>query len=412
MRTRVVVTGMGAISPLGHSLQATWEQVLAGKSGIRTIERLVKAGLKTQFGGEVKDFDPVARFGSKDARRMARCVQFAHVAAEEALQQSGLQVTDDNRDRIGLLVGTGIGGVDVLIQNAEVMAERGASRISAMMVPMMLPDSAAGQLAITFGLRGPNFAVTTACATGTNALGEASELIRRGAADVMLAGGAEACLHPLIVGGFSNMGALAERNDDPQAACRPFDKDRSGFVASEGSAILVLESEAHALARGATILGEILGYGQSNDAYHISAPAENGSGAAICMRLALQNAGVQADQIDYVNAHGTSTYLNDKSETAALKAVLGEHAYKVAISSTKSMHGHTLGAAGALESALTFKAIAAGFVPPTINYTTPDPVCDLDYVPNQARKLQVRRAMKNSFGFGGHNACLILGSYD
>jgi 3-oxoacyl-[acyl-carrier-protein] synthase II len=411
MGPRIVITGMGCISPLGNDAPTTWEAVIAGKSGVGPITHFDASAHETRIAAEVKGFDAVARLGRKEARRMDRYTQFAVVATQEALTHAGLTITDDNRDRIGVFIGTGIGGISTLMAETEVYREKGPRRVSPFLVPMMLPDAAGGQVAITFGMRGPNLGLISACATGTNAIGEAAEVIRRGAADVMIAGGAEAAIIPIAMAGFNVMGAISTRNDDPERASRPFDKQRDGFVAGEGGAVLVLESEAHAQARGATIYGEIVGYGVTNDAYHMSAPAENGAGAAVCMRLALQQSGLEPKDIDYLNAHGTSTLLNDKSETAAVKTVFGEAAYDVPISSTKSMTGHLLGAAGALEAIFCLKAILEGLLPPTINYETPDPECDLDYVPNRRRPKTVRRAMSNSFGFGGHNACLIFGQY-
>ena len=411
MTIRIVITGMGCISPLGRNVQTTWETALAGRSGVGPITHFNAAEHETRIAAEVREFDATAVLGRKEARRMDRYTQFAVAATQEALADSGLKVTEGNRGRVGVFIGTGIGGMGTLLEEAEVYRSRGARRVSPFLIPMMLPDSAGGQVAITFGMRGPNLGVISACATGTNAIGEAAEVIRQGRADAMVAGGAEAALVPVIMAGFNSMGALSTRNDEPTRASRPFDKTRDGFVAGEGSAILILEALEHAQARGARIYGEVLGYGGTNDAYHVSAPLENGAGAVECMRLALAQANLQPQDIDYLNAHGTSTPLNDKSETAAIKTVFGESAYDVAVSSTKSMTGHLLGAAGAVEAVFCLKAILDGQMPPTINYETPDPECDLDYVPNQARAKAVRRTMSNSFGFGGHNACLILGQY-
>ena len=402
---------MGCISPLGNDVPSTWAAALAGQSGAAPITLFDASEHETRFAAEVKGYDAGEKFGRKEARRMDRYTQFAMGATAEAMAHAGLTVTEGNRDRIGVFIGTGIGGVGTLLAEAEVYRTRGARRVSPFLVPMMLPDAAGGQIAISFGMRGPNLGVSSACATGTNTIGEAAEVIRRGAADVMVAGGAEAAILSVALAGFNSMNATSTRNDDPQRASRPFDKDRDGFVPGEGGAVLVLESEAHALARGATIYGEVLGYGVTNDAYHVSAPLENGAGAVTCMRLALAQANLRPQDIDYLNAHGTSTQLNDKSETAAVKTVFGEAAYDLAISSTKSMTGHLLGAAGALEAIFAIKAINDGQLPPTINYETPDPECDLDYVPNTARPKAIQRAMSNSFGFGGHNACIILGSY-
>ncbi len=411
-RNRVVITGLGCISPLGNTLPDTWEAIVAGKSGAGPITLFDARHHKTRFACEVKEFDPAALFGSREARRMDRFCQFAVAAAQEAVQHAGLSITEANRDRIGALVGTGIGGIGTLLEQVDVMREKGPERVSPFLIPMMIADTAAGMIAIRMGIRGPNAAFVTACATGSNAVGEAAEMIRRGAADVMLAGGAEASIVGVAMAGLNVMTALSTRNDDPQAASRPFDKDRDGFVMGEGAAILVLESLEYALARGAEILCEVSGYGTTDDAYHISAPAENGAGAALCMQLALEDAGLNPSEIDYINAHGTSTPLNDKSETAAIKSVFGEHAYRVAISSTKSMTGHLLGASGAVEAALCAEVFRHGIIPATINYTTPDPECDLDYVPNTPRKASPRHIMSNSFGFGGHNATLIFSRYE
>ncbi len=411
MTGRVVITGLGCVSPLGNNVAETWAAALAGKSGVGPITLFDAQDFETRFAAEVKGFDPAALLGRKEARRMDRYTQFAVAAAQQALADAQLEVNEANRDRIGVYLGTGIGGIGSILTEAEVFREKGPRRVSPFLVPMMLPDTAGGQIAIMFGMRGPNLGINSACATGSNTLGEAAEVIRRGAADVMIAGGAEAGIVPLAVAGFCVMGATSTRNDAPEKASRPFDKDRDGFVIGEGGAALVLESEEHAQARGAPILGEVLGYGVTNDAHHISAPLENGLGAVACMRLALKQAQLKPEAIDYLNAHGTSTPLNDKSETAAVKTVFGEKAYDLAISSTKSMTGHLLGAAGALEAIFCVQALLHAILPPTINYETPDPECDLDYVPNQRREKKVRRVMSNSFGFGGHNACLILGQY-
>jgi 3-oxoacyl-[acyl-carrier-protein] synthase II len=409
MNMQIVVTGMGCVSPLGNDVQASWEAAIAGRSGAGPITLFDASEHETRIAAEVKGFDPAATFGRKEARRMDRYTQFAVAATQAALADAGLSVTAENRERIGVFVGTGIGGIGTLLTEAEVYRTRGPRRVSPFLVPMMLPDAAGGQVAITFGMRGPNLGLTSACATGTNAIGEAAEVIRRGAADVMIAGGAEAAIVPVALAGFNSMGAVSTRNDEPTRASRPFDKTRDGFLAGEGGAVVVLESEEHALARGARIYADLLGYGITNDAYHVSAPLENGAGAVVCKRLALQQAGLRPQEIDYLNAHGTSTQLNDKSETAAVKTVFGESAYDLPISSTKSMTGHLLGAAGALEAIFCLKALADGILPPTINYEVPDPECDLDYVPNRARRKAVRRVMSNSFGFGGHNACIIFG---
>lgn len=411
MSTRVVVTGLGCISPVGNDVPTAWEHLLAGQSGVSEITRFDTSEFKTKFAAQVRDFNGAALYGSKEARRMDLFAQFAIAAAQQAVAQAGLQLDEEDRGRIGVIIGTGIGGIGTLFENMQIYMERGPMRVSPFLVPMMLPDTAAAMVAIHMGLRGPNAAVVTACATGTNAVGEAAEMIRRGQADVVLAGGSEAAIVPIAIAGLNVMTALSTRNEDPQRASRPFDRTRDGFVIGEGSAILLLESLDHARQRGAQILAEVSGYGSSNDAFHISAPAENGAGAAACMRAALEDSGLSLESISYINAHGTSTALNDKSETAAIKAVFGEQAYNIPVSSTKSMTGHLLGASGALEALFCVQAIQTGMLPPTINYEFPDPECDLDYVPNTPRRCDVQHAMSNSFGFGGHNATIILSRY-
>jgi 3-oxoacyl-[acyl-carrier-protein] synthase II len=399
---------MGCISPLGNDVPSTWAALLAGKSGVGPITQFDTTGFETRFAAEVKGFDGEALLGRRQSRRMDRYTQFAVVATGQALEAAGLAVESADRDRIGVIIGSGIGGIGTLLHEHRRMIEQGPRRVSPFLVPMMLPDSAAAAIAIIHGLRGPNMAVVTACATGSNAIGEAAEIIRRGAADVMIAGGAEAAIVPVAMAGFNVMDAISRRNDDPERASRPFDRDRDGFVMGEGGAVVVLESEEHAQARGARVLAEVSGYASTDDAFHVSAPAENGAGAALCMRLALDDAGLQPGDIGYINAHGTSTRLNDASETAAIKTVFGERAYDTPVSSTKSMTGHLLGAAGALEALFCILALQDSVLPPTINYQTPDPDCDLDYVPNVKRPKHFRHALSNSFGFGGHNACLVL----
>jgi 3-oxoacyl-[acyl-carrier-protein] synthase II len=411
MRKRVVITGLGCISPIGNDPITLWENLIAGKSGVGRISHYDPSGYRTQIAAEVKGFDGAALFGSREARRMDRFAQFGVAAADQAVRNAGLEITDGNRDRIGVIIGTGIGGLGTLFDQTQVFLERGPSRVSPFLVPMMIPDTAASMTAIHLGLRGPNMAVVTACATGTNAVGEAAEMIRRGQADAVLAGGSEASVVPIAMAALSVMNALSARNDDPERASRPFDRDRDGFVLGEGAAVVVLESLDGARARGARILAEVTGYGSTNDAYHISAPAENGAGAAMSMRQALANAGLDIQSIDYINAHGTSTELNDKSETAAIKTIFGETAYQIPVSSTKSMTGHLLGASGALEALVCVKVLQDQEIPPTINYETPDPDCDLDYVPNTARSAKIKHVMSNSFGFGGHNATIILSRY-
>jgi len=405
---RVVVTGMGCLSPLGNDLDSTWNALLKGTSGVDTITLFDPSDFKTQIAAEVKGFDAKEVLGVRLARRTDRFTQFALVAAEQALKHSGLQVTDHNRDRIGVIFGSGVGGIGAVLDGSEKYLTKGPRRVSPFMVPMMLPDTAPGQTAIEFSLRGPNMSISTACASSANAIGEAAENIKRGAADVVLTGGSEAAIVQIALAGFNVMDAISKRNDDPQSASRPFDLDRDGFIMGEGAAVLVLESFEHASARGATILGELVGYAATNDAFHISAPADNGEGAARCMRLALEDARIAPERIDYINAHGTSTKLNDSSETAAIKTVFGATAYDIPISSTKSMTGHLLGASGALEALFCLNAIQESTLPPTTNYETPDPECDLDYVPNNARSRTLEYVMSNSFGFGGHNASLIF----
>ena len=412
MRTRVVITGLGCVTPLGLNVQETWDALIAGKSGAAPITLFDASDHKTRFAAEVKGFDPSRWMNHRDARRADRYTQFAMAAALQAVDDAGLKVEDGNRDKIGVLIGSGIAGIGTLLSQAALMHERGASRVSPFMVPMMLADTAPGMVAIRLGVRGPNMAVVTACATGSNALGEAAEMIRRGSAEVMIAGGSEAALVKIAMAGMNAMGALSTRNEEPERASRPFDKNRDGFLMGEGAAILVLESLEHAKARGARILAELSGYGATDDAYHISAPSPGGEGAALCMEKALEDAGLAPEEIDYINAHGTSTKLNDASETAAIKKVFGAHAYEMPVSSTKSMTGHLLGASGALEALICTKILNENLLPPTINYETPDPECDLDYVPNEARAASPRHVMSNSFGFGGHNATLIFSRFE
>lgn len=408
MPRRVVITGLGCISPIGNDVQTMWQNVIAGKSGVGPITTYDTAGFKTRIAAEVKGFDGAAQFGAREARRMDRFTQFGLAAALQAVQDARLTIDDSNRDRIGVVIGSAIGGVATIFENFKILEEKGPSRVSPFMVPMMLVDSNPGMIAIQLGVRGPNMAIVTACATGSNAIGESFEIIRRGDADVILAGGSEASILPIAMAGMGVMGALSTRNEDPTGASRPFDLTRDGFVMGEGAGVLVLESLEFALARGARILAEVNGYGLTNDAFHVSAPSENGDGAANCMKMALKKSGLEIDDIDYINAHGTSTPLNDKNETMAIKTVFGEKAYRLPVSSTKSMTGHLLGAAGAVEAVICVKILQYGILPATINYQYPDPECDLDYVPNQARPMKVRRIMSNSFGFGGHNAVLIF----
>jgi len=403
---------MGALTPVGNDVDTMWANLVAGRSGIGPVTHFDASDFQTRIAGELKGFDPFEHLGRKEARRLDRYTQVAMVASRQALEDSGLKITPDNTYRIAVVIGSGVGGVSTIVDEVHVLRDRGPNRTSPFLVPMMLQDTAPGMVAIAYGIRGPNMAVVSACATGANAIGEAAEMIRYGRVDAAIAGSSEAGIIPLAMAGFNAMGAMSRHNEEPERASRPFDKNRDGFVASEGAGVLVLEALDHAQARGAKIHAEVIGYGASADAFHITAPEENGAGAAAAMRMALHQAGLPPGDIDYLNAHGTSTQLNDKSETAAIKTVFGEAAYDVPISSTKSMIGHLLGAGGAVEAIVCVKVLQEGIIPPTINYETPDPDCDLDYVPNTARRKVVRRAMSNSFGFGGHNACLILAAFD
>ena len=405
---RVVVTGMGVVSPLGNDVMTMWEAMLAGQSGVERITRFDPSDLDVQIAAEVRDFDPVALFGRREARRNDRFTLFAMEAARQAIVDANLNFEDGLGSRTGVIVGTGIGGVNTLLANYETLKRSGPRRVSPFMIPMMMPNAASAAVAISYGLTGPNLSVVSACATGSHAIGEAGDIIRRGQSEVMLCGGSEAAITLISVAGFRNMGALSKRNDDPARACRPFDAQRDGFVIGEGAAIVVLESLEHARRRGAHIYAELIGYGATSDASHITAPDEEGHGAARAMSMALQDAGVPPEAVDYINAHGTSTLLNDRMETRAIRKVFGSHADRLAVSSTKSMLGHLMGAAGAVEAVACVKSLETGWVHPTINYEHPDPECDLDYVPNQARQLRPKVAVSNSFGFGGHNGCLIF----
>jgi 3-oxoacyl-[acyl-carrier-protein] synthase II len=405
---RVVVTGLGAITPVGNDVPTMWAALREGGNGVGPITLFDASELQVRFAAEVKDFDPSEHFGHKEARRMDRVVQLALVAAREAIEDAGLTIDASNAAQTGAIIGTGIGGMGTLVGQIRVMDAKGPQRVSPLFVPMMLPDMAAGQIAISFGLKGPNFAVVSACASGTHAIGEAAEMIRRGAARAILCGGCEAVILPIAMAGFSVMRAISSRNDEPERASRPFDAERDGFVLGEGAGMLILESLEHAQQRGARIYGEVVGYGATADAYHITAPDEEGAGAIGAMRMALESGGIRPEEVDYLNAHGTSTPLNDATETKAIKAVFGEHAYRMPISATKSMIGHLLGAAGAVEAIACLKTMEEGIIHPTINYEYPDPACDLDYVPNEARLAEVKTIMSNSFGFGGHNGCLIF----
>ncbi len=410
-RRRVVVTGMGIICPTGNTVEEAWSNAAAGKTGIGPITRFDTSHLENHFGGEVKNFDPDAFLGRREARRTDRVTQLALYAAEQAMADSGLQVTDDNRYDIGCVAGSGIGGIGTIFEGVKAFLERGAKAVSPLLVPMMLPDSASGKISMVYGLRGPNFAISTACATGNNSIGEATEIIRRGDAKAILAGSSEAGLVDVAIASFNNMTAISRRNDAPEKASRPFDIDRDGFVIAEGAALLMLEDLEHAQARGAKIYAEVIGYGHTSDAYHVTAPLETGEGAAKAIELALRNAGLRPEDIDYINAHGTSTPLNDKSETMAIKRALGEQAYEIPISSTKSVTGHLMGAAGAVEAVFTIMALRNNFVPPTVNLDNQDPECDLNYTPHVGVAHEINIAMSNSFGFGGHNAVVLFSKF-
>jgi len=409
---RVVVTGLGAVAPNGIGTQIFWENLLNGVSGVAPITRFDASKHDTQIAGEVKGFDPLQWIEKKEARKMDLFIHFAVAAGQMAYDDSALKVTDDNRERVGVFVGTGMGGIPALEESHRILMEKGPGRISAFFIPSIITNLASGQISMRFGMKGPNSCVCTACATGNHAIGDSFRIIQRGEADVMLAGGSEAVITPLTIGGFCSMKALSTRNHEPTRASRPFDKDRDGFVMGEGSGIIVLESLEHARRRRAKVYAEIVGYGMSADAYHITQPAPEGEGAVRSMRLALQDAALAPSLVDYINAHGTSTPAGDLNETLAIKTVFGDHARSLAVSSTKSMTGHLLGAAGGIESLITVLAIARGMLPPTINYDTPDPECDLDYVPNSARRKDVRYAMTNSFGFGGTNATLVFKKFE
>ncbi|HSI73529.1 MAG TPA: beta-ketoacyl-ACP synthase II [Fimbriimonas sp.] len=403
---RVVVTGLGAVTPLGTGVEAFWPRLLAGENGIGPVTQFDVSEYSTRIAGEVKDFNAEDWLDKKEARRIDRFISFAVASATQALQDSGIELNDDLRDEFGVLIGSGIGGLTFLAEQHRRQIEGGPGRVSPFLVPYMIPDMASGYVSIVHGLRGPNSCVVTACSTGANAIGDAYHIVKRGDAVAMLAGGSEAPINELGMAGFCSARAMTTRNDDPEHASRPFDKDRDGFVIAEGSAVLVLEDYDHAVARGAKIYAEIVGYGMSGDAYHITQPHPDGDGAVRAMKMALRKAGLEPSQVGYINAHGTSTYYNDKLETAAIKKVFGDGAPPV--SSTKSMIGHTLGAAGAIEAMICILAMRDGKLPPTINYTTPDPECDLDYIPNVARDASAEYALSNSFGFGGHNVTLLL----
>jgi 3-oxoacyl-[acyl-carrier-protein] synthase II len=404
---RVAVTGIGAVTPLGNDASTTWEAALAGRSGIDFIRSFDTDGLPVRIAAEVKDFDPTGLAHPKEVRRTERNVLFAVAAAKEAIADA--ELTDFDPDRVGIVFGSAIGGVIGIVEQANVLRDRGPDRVSPFFIPSVLVDTASGQLAISLGIRGPNYAVVSACATGSHAVGEAAELIKRGDADAMLAGGTEACVHPIILAGFTAMRGLAAEDEYPPRASRPFDATREGFVIGEGAAILLLEEMESARARGADIYAEVIGYGASNDAHHLAQPEPEAIGVAQMIRAAIARAGIEPEQIGYVNAHGTSTPLGDLAETKAIKDVFGAHAYALAVSSTKSMTGHCFGAAGAIEAMMCALALKHQVLPPTINYETPDPECDLDYVPNEARKVEgLEVALSNAMGLGGHNGCVLL----
>jgi 3-oxoacyl-[acyl-carrier-protein] synthase II len=408
MRKRVVVTGLGAVTPVGNDVPAMWEALVAGRSGAGPITCFDASGLDVRIAAEVKDFDPVALFDRRVARRNDRFTLFALEAARQAVADAGLTFDNGQGWSVGVLIGTAIGGILTMLENHDVLISSGPRRVSPFMVPMMMPNAASATIAITYGLRGLNLTVASACATGSHAIGEAAEVIRRGDAQVMICGGSEAVISDLALAAFKNMGAVSTRNDEPQRASRPFDAERDGFVMGEGAGVLILEDLELARRRGAHIYAEVVGYGATSDAFHITAPEDEGTGAAQAMKAALEDAGLMPDDVDYINAHGTSTILNDPIETRAIRAVFDSHADRLAVSSTKSMVGHLMGAAGAVEAIACVKSLETGWVHPTINYEHPDPECDLDYVPNQARRLEPRVVLSNSFGFGGHNACLVF----
>lgn len=410
-RKRVVITGLGLITPLGIGVEPSWKAFIEGRSGIGKITRFDASDLPVQIAGEVKGFDPSLYIEQKEIKKMDRFIHFAVAASQMAIEDSGIQITKENAERVGVIIGSGIGGLPTIETYHKVYLEKGYRRITPFFIPMLIINLASGQVSIKFGAKGPNSAVATACATGSHAIGDAFRVIQRGDADVMIAGGTESVITPLAIGGFAVMKALSTRNNDPERASRPFDVDRDGFVMGEGAGIVVLESLESAKKRDAKIYAEIVGYGMTSDAYHITAPEPHGEGAATCMTLALKDAGVSPDVVDYINAHGTSTRYGDEIETAAIKKVFGEHAYKLSVSSTKSMTGHLLGAAGGVEAVVTVLAIYNDLIPPTINLDNPDPECDLDYVPHKARQRGINFALSNSFGFGGTNACLLFRKY-
>ena len=411
MTVHVVVTGIGLVTPLGLDRHSTWDGLVAGRSGIDHISLFDAEDFVTRIAAEVDDFDAAASLGRKESRRLDRFAQFACVATVEALEDAGIDMAAEDADRVGVLIGSGVGGIITITEQHEIMLNRGPKRVSPFLVPMMLGDMASGQVSMMIGAKGPNFSTVSACATGTDSIGEALEMIRRGRADVIVAGGTEAAVCPIGIAGFNSCMALSTRNDDPQAASRPFDTGRDGFVLGEGAGLLVLESLDHAEKRGAKVMAELVGYGASSDAHHVTQPHPEGEGAARAMKWALDDAGMAPEEVDYINAHGTSTQMNDKFETIAMKKMFGDHAYDLTVSSTKSMTGHLLGAAGGIEAGFSVLSIMEGVIPPTINIDEPDPDCDLNYTPNTAALQAVDVAMSNSLGFGGHNASLVFKSF-
>ena len=405
---RVVVTGLGLVSPLGIGVDKSWSGLLQGRSGVRSITQFDASSFATKIAGEVDGFNPEDYIEPKEVKKMDRFIHFGVAASTMAMEDSGLKIDEQNAPRVGVYVGSGMGGLPAIEHYHKVLLEKGPRRITPFFIPMLIINLAAGQISIRFGAKGPNSAPATACATGSHAIGDAFKVIQRGDADAMIAGGTESCITSMGIGGFNAMKALSTRNDEPERASRPFDRDRDGFIMGEGSGILIIEELGHALARKAKIYAEIAGYGLTGDAYHITSPAPGGEGAARCMTMALKDAGMDPWEVDYINAHGTSTKYGDELETMAIKTVFKEHAYKVAISSTKSMTGHLLGAAGGVEAVICALSIRDGIMPPTINLDNPDPECDLDYVPHKARKADIGAALSNSFGFGGTNACLLF----
>jgi 3-oxoacyl-[acyl-carrier-protein] synthase II len=411
LNRRVVITGVGLVSAVGIGTRETWDALLEGRCGIGPITHFDASEFSSRIAGEVKDFDPLRFLDKKEARKMDVFIHYALAASSFAMEDSGLQVTSENGPRVGVYIGSGIGGFATIEREHEALLKGGPRKVSPFFIPATIINLASGQVSIRFGAKGPNCATATACSASSHAVGDAFKIIQRGQADVMIAGGAEAAITPMGIGGFAAMRALSRRNEEPERASRPFDKDRDGFVVGEGSGVLVMESLEHALDRGASIYAEIVGYGMTSDAYHITAPSPDGDGAVRVMTQALDDAGVQPEKIGYINAHGTSTEYNDRTETTAIKTVFGDHAYRLAISSTKSMTGHLLGGSGGLEAGISALAVKEQRLPPTINYETPDPDCDLDYVPNESRSIELEYALSNSFGFGGTNASLLFRRY-